>query len=469
MNTNEILQSTMIKIPPHILFRSRDVLDNPLSSISSSSCSPQKQRVSSFDEALRQQHPVCTDALATVLMAKRNSFTVTTTNSNNNNTTNFYKYSTADCSSDSPLSSSPESTFSEFTTTFDDCSSLPFSNPSISKSCLSSVTSLGSNEDGHPLSFNDSDNDDIISEDDGFFITKKSKDDQEKNSSSLGLGLNDLTTNFIKSFKKFAQSSNSANQNTMVIPPVRYYSFMSNYSSSQSGAQPTLFQSKPANVEQCEIVPLKTFNIQTIPLANNWDLVDSMPSNINSEEAVGYPFNNCRSIRSSPLFLKLYAIEKTAQSKRLIPNIFKSEEESSNHSMYHFYDDDDEDSDDEEEEEDNYCTSKEYFALGEAAKLKLFKQIKLQPREDLPIESSLKNVEYIDVAGRQDDDTSLINNFGSKHDDITPWMKFDSNAINARKRPLVTLKAHGVMKNSNVQFTVKGYANPRWVDKSHSS
>lgn len=489
---NDLLASTAIPIPQSYHIRSKQrkpasskfyLLDDLSSSYSQ--CIDSSSTLINNNNSCHNnnQQYACTNSLATVLMAKKNSFTVSPVSStpsylNSNDSFSFYSKESSGIArtelSTSPLSSSPESTFSDFSFEDDNSFLYTHSNNSIplSKSRLSSVTSLSSADECHPLAATTS----IPTESDEDSQTVASVETSCSQPTELKKKRS-LVSNLSQSLKKLASSTSS----TSILPPVHYYSPFA-----LSSRNPTTDSS---SVNSEAVIPreiqLKTFNVKTIPLVDNWDLDDSISTIPNTE---GQGYSNCRSIRPSPLFLKLYAIENVAQQKKLIPNIFDLSNESATKNvqpkpskpkstLFSFLDDsDDEDSDDEDLEDDYaYLNSAEYIELGDKAKLKLFNHIKLHPRSDLPSSNQLKNVKYIPttntdhkVVGKN----SLINKHHPvKSNNITPWIQFDdvelyNKSMLQNKRKQFTLKTHGVMKQ-NVQFTVKGYVNPRWAHKEY--
>lgn len=329
----------------------------------------------------------CTGSLACVLIAKKNSFTVSLSTSS---TSVFYEEeSLVDLSS-------PESVFSDFESSNTDFSraTSSSSSPVLMKSCLSSVTSLSLILDLHPLQRSEKDEDEPkIAEDRPQRLDTELKKNPPSN----------IILNLSKSLKRFSFTP-------------KFYSFMLSCEESR---------------KSCEVsaIQLKTFNVRNTPLVESWDH-DSYPV------APGG-----RSLRSSAIFLRLYAIGNVSQQKKLLPSLFRLEELSTE------------------------VSEPELEAIGEQARVKLFNHIKLAPRTDQPSENSLKHVKYVCVD--KPVKNSLINNYDNVtfHGHTTaPWVLYDSveRLVNGSRRA-VTLKTHGILKNS-VQFTVKGYANPRWIE-----
>ncbi|ODV64034.1 uncharacterized protein ASCRUDRAFT_68073 [Ascoidea rubescens DSM 1968] len=227
---------------------------------------------------------------------------------------------------------------------------------------------------------------------------------------------------------------------------------------------------------------------------NNNNIKNNTTANNKKITEVSYMLTKSRSYRRNPAFLRIYANEYTAICKDLIPN-FLSEEffqlMESNKKIVH---------------KDN--------KLALLAYNKLWKLMKLPPRTDLPINKNntfyQNSYVYIgDDQNQSNKDTTMTNetnqtnqsNKLDKSDKFNffgtsgnlPWIKYNDefrklffknksiSAINEKNLEKTKIQLNektldnlnknfkpcGTLKN-NVQFTVKGWANPRWISANNS-
>lgn len=353
-----------------------------------------------------------------------------------------------------------------------------------SSSCLSSFSCFSNANDDHPLMYDDLETyqEENFSESQKCLtIPKRSsqKDFEEKPQNSNKNLISSLTAS-LKLFSKTLISNPSVSRTL-------------EFNSSKPDSHSVLN-------EKSSPVPLKTFKVENTTLIENWDAttVELVNSAMMANDS---PASGQRSARASPLFLRMYAIGNSSQQKNLIPNIFdldESYEDEIQQENDFFYEE--EDSIDQLDDAENSSLNQyTYYKLGMKAKLKLYDNIKLQPRSDSPSENSLRKVKYIkdiysfqntssNSAGAASGTTgkSLVElserDFFQTHP-VVPWILYDDIVSLNSSRKQYILNTHGVLRSrhsllnsmdtmkrnkSHVQFTVKGYVNPRWVSSSYS-
>jgi len=203
---------------------------------------------------------------------------------------------------------------------------------------------------------------------------------------------------------------------------------------------------------------LKTFKITSINNKSSTNFQGGIATS-NTPSSISILKN--REPRINSQFLRLYSYESNSRKKGILPEVsHMNEDEYSNQSI------------NSSKYSKNSKSSTHEFAIH--VREKLWQCVILPPREDLTLTSYKKpryvykndyvsNSEKIDMIGKNNEEdenngfVSLIRQKG----DIKPWIKLEDEQQSKQK----VLKPYGVL-NNDVQFTVKGWCNERWLPKN---
>lgn len=181
-----------------------------------------------------------------------------------------------------------------------------------------------------------------------------------------------------------------------------------------------------------KVTELQTFKVTS----TNSDITTTNSSSNSGSSQGAISILRNREPRINSQFLRLYSYESNSRKKGLLPTISHS---------------------DEEEFANNrpIGDSSREFAL--FVRQRLWQCVVLPPREDLNISPP----EYVfhgnNNSMEQISDTDVVSLI-RKNGDVKPWIKLEDEKFTKQK----VLKPCGVL-NNDIQFTVKGWCNERWL------
>lgn len=187
-----------------------------------------------------------------------------------------------------------------------------------------------------------------------------------------------------------------------------------------------------------KVTELQTFKVTS----TNTDITtnQSSTSNNNNTSQGAISILRNREPRINSQFLRLYSYESNSRKKGLLPQITHS---------------------DEEEFANNrpIGDSSREFAL--FVRQRLWQCVVLPPREDLnisPPEYVFHGNDNTDDSIEEVSESSEVVSLIRKNGDVKPWIKLEDEKFAKQK----VLRPCGVL-NNDIQFTVKGWCNERWL------